>query len=97
MTRDEVSGEGVSSDDIRAAVVAALVKVAPEADPSALDPQRPLRDQLELDSMDFLNFVIAIHESLGVDVPEADYAQIASVEQAQRYLEGRLVEGRAAG
>jgi acyl carrier protein len=88
MTRDDPS-----RDRIRAAVVDALVKVAPEADPALLDPRRPLREQLELDSMDFLNFVITIHETLGVDIPEADYAQLASLEQADRYLERRVDEG----
>jgi acyl carrier protein len=84
------------SDRVRRAVVAALVKVAPEADPASLDARQPLREQLELDSMDFLNFVIAIHESLGVDVPEADYAQLASLVEAEVYLDRRLAEGGAA-
>ena len=49
-----------------------------------------LRDALDLDSMDFLNFVIALHGSLGVDVPEGDYVKLATLNGAVDYLAGRL-------
>jgi acyl carrier protein len=49
-----------------------LGNIAPEADLGALPPDRDLRESLDIDSMDFLNFVISLHEKLGVDIPEAD-------------------------
>ncbi len=69
-------------------VLGALASVAPEADLAALDRNVPLREQLDLDSMDFLNFVIAVHRALGVDVPERDYAKLATLESCVEYLAG---------
>jgi acyl carrier protein len=75
--------------DIMHEILTALGAVAPEADLSALDPAEPIRDQLDLDSMDFLNFVVSLHERLGVDVPEADYGKLATVDGAVAYLAAR--------
>jgi acyl carrier protein len=80
----------MTRDEIRNAVVQALSSVAPEIDPQALQPDTALRQELDLDSMDFLNFVIALHRSLGVDVPESDYAKLATIDGAVQYLSGRL-------
>jgi acyl carrier protein len=71
-------------------VLRALADVAPEADPAMLRPDRPFRDQVDLDSFDFLNFMIGLHAQLGVDVPEADYPKLASLEAAVDYLDARL-------
>ena len=73
--------------DVRRAFLDALVHVAPEVDPDALDPAQPLRDQLDLDSMDYLNVVIRLSEVLGVEVPEKDYPRLESVDAATAYLE----------
>lgn len=73
-------------EEIQRAVFAALTSVAPEADPTSLDPKRPIREQLDIDSMDFLNFVVAVHRDLGVDVPERDYAKLATLESSIAYL-----------
>ena len=75
--------------EIETAVFDALLSVAPEADPKALDRKRPIREQLDIDSMDFLNFIIAVHRTLGVDVPERDYAKLATLETAIAYLQER--------
>ena len=80
---------------IRAAIFESLSDVAPETDPASLDPSASLRDELDIDSMDFLNFVTGLHERLGVDVPEADYPKLDSVEGAVAYLAGKL--GMASG
>ena len=73
-------------NDVRRAVLAAITSVAPEVDPNAVDAKRPLREQLDLDSMDFLNVIVAIHRDLGVDVPERDYAKLATLDSAVAYL-----------
>jgi acyl carrier protein len=75
-----------SPEAIRAAVFDALGSVAPEADPTSIDPERPLRDQVDLDSMDFLNVIIRLSELLGVAVPEKDYAKLNSINAAVEYL-----------
>ena len=76
--------------DLRDAVVAALLSVAPEADAAALGDAQPFRDALDLDSMDFLNFVIALHKSLSVDIPEADYSKVQTLGGVVGYLEKKL-------
>ena len=80
----------MTETELRAAVLAALVGVAPEAEEIALDPAENLRDQLDIDSMDFLNFMIAVHESVGVEIPEADYGQVASLDGCVSYLSRKL-------
>ncbi|HVY64154.1 MAG TPA: acyl carrier protein [Gammaproteobacteria bacterium] len=75
-----------SDDSLRATVLDALVAVAPDVDPGTLDPAVPFRDQFDFDSMDHLNFVIGLHRALGVDVPETDYPQLASLDGCVRYL-----------
>lgn len=76
----------MTRDEIREVVVRALRDVAPEVRPEALDPAANLRDTLDLDSVDFMNFVVGLHGALGVDVPEADYAQLASLDDCVEYL-----------
>jgi acyl carrier protein len=71
-------------------VLRALARVAPEADPKQLDPVRPLREQLDLDSIDFMRFLVALHKEVGVDVPESAYAEVASIDGCVAYLAPRL-------
>jgi acyl carrier protein len=80
----------MSPKDVRHAVLEALGSIAPEADLEQIAPNAPFRDQLDLDSMDFLNFVVALHQSLGVEIPEADYGQLATLEQCVEYLTDRV-------
>jgi acyl carrier protein len=74
------------NDDIRAKVRAALLEVAPDADLDSLDDDVDLREELDIDSMDYLNFAIALSKELGVDVPEAEVGQLATVAGAVKYL-----------
>jgi acyl carrier protein len=80
----------VTREAIREAVVKALTNVAPEIDPAALGPDVAFRQEFDLDSMDFLNFVVALHKTLSVDVPEADYARLTTLDGAVDYLSERL-------
>lgn len=75
-----------NGEAIRAAVLRALQRIAPEIDPATLRPDVSLRDQVDLGAMDFLNFVIALASSLGVEVPESDYRQLATLDGAVAYL-----------
>ena len=76
----------MSSDAIRAAVLRALGKVAPEADLEQLQPDVGFREQLDMDSMDFLNFVIGLHKELQVDIPEKDYPKLSTLRGCLDYL-----------
>ena len=76
--------------EVQQTVVEALTSVAPEIDAAMLKPETPLRDQTDLDSMDFLRFIIELHARVGVDVPETDYAKLASLAAATDYLVMRL-------
>ena len=75
---------------IRAVVLDALAEVAPDIDPGTIDSAQPLRNQVDFDSMDQLNFVTALHQKLGVDVPESDYAALGAIDGAVHYLAERL-------
>lgn len=76
--------------EIQQAVLDALWEVVPEARGQPIDAAAPLRDQVDLDSMDFINFVVGLDEALGVNVPEADYGHLRSLKGCVDYLEGRL-------
>jgi acyl carrier protein len=80
----------MTRDEIQAQVMEALVAVAPEAGSAELQLAMPLRDQVDLDSMDFLRFVMELHKRLGVDVPESDYGQLISVSAVVDYVAARL-------
>ncbi len=67
-------------------VLAALTEVAPEADPDAIDHEAPIRDQLDIDSLDFLDFAAALSERAGFEIPERDYAALATVDSCVAYL-----------
>jgi acyl carrier protein len=79
----------VTVTDIRASVLDALTEVAPEIDPAALDHARPLRDQVELDSMDFLFFLTSLADRTGVEVAEGDYDQVRSLDDLVGYVRDR--------
>ena len=65
--------------EVRDGILRALAQIAPEADLSRVTPDLRLRDQLDIDSMDLLNFVIAVHKEFNIDIPEADYPQLATL------------------
>jgi acyl carrier protein len=77
----------MTKDEIRAIVLRVLGQIAPEADLSNLKPNLRIRDQLDIDSMDLLNLVIALHKELNVEIPEADYSKLATLDGWIAYLE----------
>ncbi len=82
--------------DPRTAVIASLALIAPEADFDNLSPDADLRDELDLDSLDFLNFVTGMHDRTGVEVPERDYPKLLSLDACVLYLDAALA-GRSLG
>jgi acyl carrier protein len=84
----------MTRDEIRAQVLAALAAVVPELDPDELRPDRPLRDELDIDSMDFLNFTIGLHKSFGIEIPEQDYRKLETLDACVEYVAGALARAR---
>jgi acyl carrier protein len=80
-------------NEIRKAVLAELLRIAPELEPGEVAPAKPLRDQVDLDSMDWLNFLVALHENLHVEIPESDYAHLGTLDQIVDYLARRRGAG----
>ncbi|MNQ08896.1 Meromycolate extension acyl carrier protein [compost metagenome] len=78
---------------LRREVFAALQGIAPEVEPATLRGDRPLRDEVDLDSMDWLRFLAALHQRLGVNIPEADYQQLTTLNVLLAYLQRRLAAG----
>lgn len=77
--------------ELRSKVVGLIRGIAPQVVEGELRPDRPLRDQVDLDSMDWLNVIVAVHRELHVDIPETDYARLASLDDWVRYLRSRGV------
>jgi acyl carrier protein len=76
----------MKTEDIRGQVIDAVHAIAPEAEFSHINPGRSLRGQLDLDSFDFLNLLIDLHARLGVEIPEADYGKIDSLDALVAFL-----------
>lgn len=73
-------------------VLELLTTIAPDVDPASVLPGVDFREQFDFDSMDTLNFAIALSRELGVEVPETDYSRLASLDKCVAYLAARLAE-----
>ena len=76
--------------DTRETVLAAIVKVAPDVDPSTVPGDVDFREEADLDSMDFIGILTAVHEATGVEVPEIDYPLVTTVDAFAAYLSTRV-------
>lgn len=77
-------------ESLKATALEVLRSIAPEVEPGDIVLARPLRSQVDLDSMDWLNFLIGLHQRLGVNIPEADYAQLVTLDDVLEYLQAKL-------
>jgi len=80
----------MSDIDIRNVLQEELSNIAPEVDMSSLDPAADLREAMDIDSMDFLNFVTAVHHRLNLDIPEIDYPKLVTLDGAVAYIAAKL-------
>jgi acyl carrier protein len=76
----------MTQDQCKKAVLAIIADIAPDEDLSDVKPDARLRDQFELDSMDFLDIVMELRKRHGIEVPEADYGRLASLDSCAEYL-----------
>lgn len=81
----------MTEDELKNAIFTGLLQVAPESDPATLRPDQNIRETLDIDSFDFLSFLIALHEKLGVEIPEADYGKLTTLEAMLGYLAPKVV------
>jgi acyl carrier protein len=79
----------MTDTEIKTAILDGLAQIAPESDPAQLSPNENIRRALDIDSFDFLNFLIGLHEKLGVDIPEADYGKLNTLDEMVAYLAAR--------
>ena len=80
----------MSEIEIRKIVQEELNNIAPEVDLATVDPAADLREAIDIDSMDFLNFVTALHHRTGIEIPEIDYPKLATLSGIVSYLEATL-------
>ena len=76
--------------EIRAIALRVLQSIAPEIEEVDLRDDKPLRAQIDLDSMDWLNFLLGLHRELSVDIPESDYARLVTLADVIAYLRQRI-------
>jgi len=84
----------MTTEGIKNVIVDTLTRIAPEIDSASIEPGVNFRDQLDLDSMDFLNFVLALHDRLGIEIPEVDYPRLYTLDGAVAYLASKTDASR---
>jgi acyl carrier protein len=82
----------MTKEQIKATVLEIIAQIIPDEDLSNLKGDIPLREQVELDSMDFLDIVMELRKRYGIEVPESDYVQLATLDGSVAYLEPRMKE-----
>lgn len=82
----------VTEDDVKKIVIDIIAEIAPDEDTSDLKDDVRLRDQLDLDSMDFLDIVMELRKKHGIEVPEEDYPKLASLDSCAEYLTPKFLQ-----
>ena len=85
------------SASLQERILKVLTGVAPDIDPQQLAVDVNLRDQVDFDSMDTLNFAVGLKREFGIDVPDADFRELASIAGCMKYLQARLPAAPAPG
>lgn len=79
-------------NDVRGEILSVLTTIAPEVEADDITDDALLRDQVDLDSMDWLNFLVGVHKRLNVDIAESDYASLRTLSDVVRYVEARTFQ-----
>jgi acyl carrier protein len=82
----------VTNQEIRDVLLRLLQEMVPEEDVTKLRPDVRVRDQIDLDSMDVVNFLIAVDAELGVETPEKDYPKLATLDSCVAYFSAKLAK-----
>ena len=79
----------MNSEILHQTIVVLLQQIAPDTTPETLKLEENIRETLNIDSFDFLQFVIALHEKTGVEIPEEDYGKINTIQNAITYIQNK--------
>jgi len=77
------------TEKIKNQITVSILRVAPEAEIDTLDPDISFRDQIEIDSVDFLQFVLDLEKKLGISIPDVDYPKLSSLNGCLSYIENK--------
>jgi len=80
----------MTKDEIRAIILDIIAKIAPDEDLSDLKGSVRIREQIDLDSMDFLDIIMELRKRYGIEVPEEDYMELSTLDGSAAYLEPRM-------
>jgi acyl carrier protein len=80
----------MSEAEIKAILFDGLREIAPEAEPEKLCPDQKIRETLDIDSFDFLKFLIALNDKTGVEIPEVDYGKLNTLDAMLHYLKSKV-------
>ena len=86
----------MDKEKVKQIVLDIIAEIAPDEDVTDVKPEIRLRDQLDLDSMDFLDIVMELRQQHGIDVPEAEYRELESLDSCAKYLLPKFEAGAAA-
>jgi acyl carrier protein len=87
----------MNDEQIKQAIIDIIAEIAPDEDTSSIDPAVRLRDQMDLDSMDFLDIVMELRKKYGVHVPDTDYQELATLDSCVNYLRDKMKDKEVAG
>lgn len=76
----------MTTEEIKGTILQILGEIAPEIDLAQVKPDVDFRDQFDLDSMDLLNFVVAVDQELGIEIPESEYARLSTLDKLAGYV-----------
>ena len=79
----------MTNEELRSLILELICEIAPEADPTSAGDQDDLREIFDLDSMDFANLVVAVHKRTKINIPEADYSKLFTLESGIAYLSAK--------
>jgi acyl carrier protein len=87
----------MTREELQATLLACLHGIAPEVDVADLRPDSKLRDQVDLDSVDWMNFLVAVHAALGVEIPDEDAARLTTLDQLIDFCARAMTKGERIG
>lgn len=79
----------MNEEEIKEIVFQLLKKIAPDTEPSTLKPNENIRETLNIDSFDSLQFIVALNEKTGIEIPEEDYGKIATLQALTAYIKNK--------
>ena len=79
----------MNEQEIKKTIFQLLKRIAPDTEPSQLKPDENIRETLNIDSFDTLQFIVALNEQLGIEIPEQDYGKITTLEALVSYILGK--------